>query len=95
MNKTLILLIIATTFLSQASSRFVLKEIRVRESAQNFLKFLEGFTKGFIDEDISDIEHCAFDSTDVVKEFTDVIQKFRDRSRDSIVSGYQEILLIV
>lgn len=67
----------------------------VRETAENFLKFLEGFAKGYINEDITDIEKCAFDSTDVVIKFADVINKLKDRQQGSIINAYQEILVIL
>ena len=96
MNKTLILLIVATAFISQTSSRFVLfSGINVRETADNFVKFLEGFSMGFINEDITDIEKCAFDSTGVVIQFSEIIQKFEVKRKDSIISAYQELLTIL
>ena len=65
------------------------------EDQTDFYQFLQGFTQGYINEDISELKDCAIDSTEITKRFQHVIELLLTKKKDQMTQALHEFLEII
>ena len=93
-STSLLLVVLLTTTLCLAPTQ-ALSFPMVLDETEDFFAFFQGFTKGFIKEDLNEIKNCALEGTDMLNKFKSVCDQFMNANPTEGLKQLIEMLQLV